>query len=64
MNVWPGKSLYLKTDHTLIGQVVNAESGHTFPDGTVRDGVLIRFSIDQSQDWIPRETVHRLYLTR
>jgi hypothetical protein len=64
MNIWPGKKLYLKTDKSLIGEVVNAETDHRFPDGTMREGVQIRFAADHSVRCVPRETVHRIYVTR
>jgi hypothetical protein len=62
-NIWPGKKLYLRLDKTFIGTVVNTEDDHTFDDGSQRDGVLVRYP-DGSVDWLPRETVKRIYVTR
>ena len=62
-NSWPGKKLYLRTDKTFIGTIVNAQEDHFFEDGTRRDAVLIRFK-DGTDDWLPRETVKRIYVTR
>jgi hypothetical protein len=61
-NIWPGKKLYLRTDKSFIGTVVDAGE-HTFEDGTRRKGVLIRFK-DGTDDWLPRETVKQIYVTR
>ncbi len=62
-NVWPGKKLYLASDCSLIGTIVDVEDDYKFPDGTERNAILISFK-DGSTDWIPRETAQRLYLTR
>jgi hypothetical protein len=62
-NIWPGKKLYLRADKTFIGTIVTAATDHVFEDGTQRDAVLIRFK-DGTDDWLPRETVKRIYVTR
>ena len=62
-NIVPGKALYLRSDHALVGTVADVESRHAFPDGTARSAVLIHF-VDGTADWVPRETVHLLYVTR
>jgi len=62
-NIWEGRGLYLKSDLTFIGTIRGVADDHVFDDGTVRDGVLVGFP-DGSAMWIPRETVHLLYLTR
>lgn len=62
-NVIPGKELFLKSDCTPIGVIVDIASDYAFPDGTERDAVLISFR-DGSADWIPRKAAQLLYVTR
>jgi hypothetical protein len=62
-NVWPGKRLYLKTDHAYIGVIQDVEDDHLFPDGSQRDGVMVEFP-DGSSDWIPRGTLQQIYVTK
>lgn len=62
-NVWIGKKLYLRTDLTFIGTIIDIAPRHRFPDGTTRPGVLVRFR-DGSADWIPRQTLQRIYVTK
>ncbi len=62
-NVSPGKELFLASDCSRIGTIADVQSDYRFPDGTLRDAVLISFA-DGSADWIPRKTVQLLYITR
>jgi hypothetical protein len=62
-NIWVGTNLYLATDKTYIGKVVDIESNHRFSDGTIRDAVKINFANGQTF-WMPRETVKMIYVTR
>jgi len=62
-NIWVGTKLYLRIDKSFIGTVVTVEDDHTFPDGTRRAGVLVRYK-DGSTDWLPRKMVTRIYVTR
>ncbi len=62
-NTWEGQELYLKSDCAYIGQIVGIESDHTFPDGTVRDGVLIHFG-SGDVDWVPRKAAQLLYVAK
>ena len=56
--------VHLKADHAFIGTVVAFVERHQFDDGSVRDAVLIKLAADQSTEWVPRTTVHQLYVTR
>jgi hypothetical protein len=62
-NVWVGKELFLASDCTPIGKIADVQGDFHFPDGTVRDAILVSFA-DGSADWIPRKTAQLLYLTR
>ena len=62
-NVWPGKKLYLASDLTYVGEVIDVADKQRFPDGTIRKAVLISFA-DGEVDWIPRDVVTRIYLTK
>jgi hypothetical protein len=62
-NVWVGNELYLRTDHAYIGVIQDIESDHVFPDGTQRDGILVKFA-NGSIDWIPRKTAQQIYVTK
>jgi hypothetical protein len=53
----------LRTDHSYIGVIEDVESDHSFPDGSTRDGVLVRFP-DATYDWIPRKTLQQIYVTK
>jgi len=61
-NVWANSKLYLRTDCSFVGTVVTVSDSHTFPDGTRRKGVLVKF-VDGTRDWLPREAVIVLYVT-
>ena len=56
-----GTKVYLSSDNKYIGEVVDIESNHTFPDGSNREGVKI--STSQGSIWIPRETAKNIYVT-
>lgn len=62
-NVNLGALLYLRTDKTFIGTVADVESSHRFEDGTAGDGVLVSF-VNGEAFWVPRKTVHQIYVTR
>ena len=62
-NLWVGTELYLTTDKSFIGTVTGFANSHVFEDGSTRKAVQIRFK-DGSIDWLPRETVQRIYVTK
>jgi hypothetical protein len=62
-NVWLGGELFLASDCSPIGKIAGVQDNYHFPDGTVRDAILISFT-DGSADWIPRKTAQLLYVTR
>ncbi len=62
-NVWPGKELFLASDCSPIGRIVEVRDDYRFPDGTERDAILISFN-DGSSDWVPRKTAQQIYRTR
>lgn len=57
-----GAKVYLGT-HDYIGQIVQIDNGHTFPDGSIRNGLRIQ-SPDGGDFWIPRNTAEQMYITR
>jgi hypothetical protein len=62
-NVWLGGELFLASDCSPIGKIAGVQDDYHFPDGRVRDAILISFT-DGSADWIPRKTAQLLYLTQ
>src|SRR4030065_2455374 len=52
-NIWIGTALYLATDKTFIGTVIDINDDHIFPDGTNRRAIRVKFW-DGSNSWIPR----------
>ncbi len=61
-NVHPGYALFLKSDCSEIGTIVDIAEDYRFPDGTERDAILISFK-DGTTDWVPRQAAQLLYLT-
>ncbi|MGI8548768.1 MAG: hypothetical protein ACR2M1_15805, partial [Gemmatimonadaceae bacterium] len=62
-NVQIGYRLFLRTDHSYVGRIVNVESDRAFEDGTTRDAIIIR-APDGSVFPIPRKTAQQIYVTR
>jgi hypothetical protein len=52
-----GMVLYDPVSGKEIGQVVSVESSHEFPDGTFREGALLRVSGGES--WVPRANLNK-----
>ena len=62
-NVWIGKELFLASDCSPIGTIADVQEDYHFPDGSIRDAILVSFN-DGSADWIPRKAAQLLYKTR
>lgn len=62
-NITPGVQFYIKDTLQPVAICKRVESGHRFPDGTTRDGVLLYFP-DGVEQWIPRDAVKLLYVVR
>lgn len=61
-NLWVGRRLFLKSDHGFVGTIIDISGRATFENGTRGEGVRVRFP-DGSDMWIPRRTVHLIYVT-
>lgn len=61
-----GKSVYLRSNKTLIGKIIAIDPDHSFPPsfGRMRaKGLLIRRK-DGPLDWIPIDGVLRIYVVK
>ena len=55
---------YNPSDKRELWRVLATERNHAFDDDTVKDGVLVRSSINGGEDWLPREKLGKVLVGR
>ena len=57
-----GTKLYLMTDKRYIGEVLEWQESHRFPDGKTMEGVRVKLEAGD-ETWLPADTARRIYRT-
>ena len=55
---------YNPSDKRELWRVLATERNHAFDDDTVKDGVLVRSSINGGETWLPREKMGKVLVVR
>ena len=53
--------MYLRTNYTSVGKIVNTSRSHEFPDGRISDAVLVQWN-DGTRIWVERYLVSQSWI--
>jgi hypothetical protein len=62
-NVNPPQPLFMESDKTYVGELVDIDDVHTFQDGSTGKAIKLKFK-DGKTAWIPRNVATRIYVTK